>query len=97
MSKLRLWIAMSLDGFVAGPGQARAAAGGKDVSLAGGAQAARRYLREDLVDQMDLNLVPLFLGDGERLFDNLGLGNPHLTHVSTVAAPGVLHLRFERA
>jgi dihydrofolate reductase len=85
------------DGITSALDQARAAAGGKDVSLAGGAQAARRYLRDDLVDQMDLNLVPVFLGDGERLFDNLGVGNPRLTHVSTVTAPGVIHLRFERA
>ena len=85
------------DGIESALEQAKAAAGAKDVSLAGGAQAARRYLRQDLVDEMDLNLVPIFLGEGERLFDNLGLGNPRLTHVSTVMAPGVIHLRFERS
>jgi hypothetical protein len=41
--------------------------------------------------------VPIFLGAGERLFDGLGAGNPRLTHVETVAAPGVTHLRFDRA
>jgi dihydrofolate reductase len=77
--------------------QAREAAAGQDVSLAGGAQAARQYLAADLVDEIDLNLVPLLLGDGERLFDNLGFGNPRLAHVATVAAPGVTHLKFRRA
>ena len=41
--------------------------------------------------------MPIFLGDGERLFDGLGAGNPPLVHVRTVAAPGVTHLKFERA
>ncbi len=85
------------DGIRSALDQARRAAAGKDVSLAGGAQAARQYLDADLVDEMEINLVPIFLGDGERLFDGLGLGNPRLAHVRTVAAPGVTHLKFERA
>jgi dihydrofolate reductase len=85
------------DGIRSALDQARRAAEGKDVSLAGGAQAARQYLDADLVDEMEINLVPILLGDGERLFDGLGLGNPRLAHVRTVAAPGVTHLRFERA
>jgi dihydrofolate reductase len=76
--------------------QARTAAAGKDISLAGGGQAGRQYLRAGLVDEMEIDLVPIFLGDGERLFDDLGVGNPKLTHVATVAAPGVTHLKFSR-
>jgi dihydrofolate reductase len=85
------------EGIEAALDQARTAAAAMDVSLAGGAQAARQYLEADLVDEMEINLAPIFLGDGERLFDGLGLGNPRFTHVRTVAAPGVMHLRFERA
>jgi len=76
--------------------QARTAAFGNDVSLAGGAHTARQYLEADLVDEMEINLVPVFLGEGERLFDGLGVGNPGLVHVRTVAAPGVTHLKFAR-
>ena len=76
--------------------QARAAAGGQDVSLAGGAAVARQYLAAGLVDEMEINLVPILLGDGERLFEGLGAGRPEMTHVRTVAAPGVTHLRFVR-
>lgn len=76
--------------------QATTAAAGEDVSLAGGAEAARQYLAADLVDQMEINLVPLLLGDGERLFDGLGAGRPPLTHLRTVAAPGVTHVTFGR-
>ena len=84
------------DGIASALDQARTAAVGNDVSLAGGAQAARQYLEADLVDEMEINLVPIFLGEGERLFDNLGVGNPRLVHVRTVAAPGVTHLKFQR-
>jgi dihydrofolate reductase len=84
------------DGIEAALEQARAAAAGKDVSLAGGAEAARQYLAADRVDEMEINLVPIFLGAGEQLFADLGAGNPRLVHVRTVAAPGVTHLKFER-
>ena len=76
--------------------QARDAAAGGDVSLAGGADVARQYLDAGLVDEMEISLVPILLGDGERLFDGLGFGRPPLAHVRTVAAPGVTHLKFVR-
>ncbi len=84
------------DGIEAALERARAAAGGEDVSLAGGAEVARQYLDAGLVDDMEINLVPILLGDGERLFEGLGAGRPELRHVRTVAAPGVTHLRFVR-
>jgi dihydrofolate reductase len=85
------------DGLESALEQARSAAEGDDVALAGGAEAVREYLAADLVDVMEISLVPIFLGDGERLFDGLGPGRPALTHIRTVEAPGVTHLKFERA
>jgi dihydrofolate reductase len=76
--------------------QARRAAGGKDVSLAGGANAARQYLIAGLVDEMEIHLVPTLLGTGERLFDGVGDDLRGLELVRTVAAPGVIHLKFTR-
>jgi dihydrofolate reductase len=84
------------DGIEAALEQARGAAGGKDVSLAGGASAARQYLAAGLVDEMEINLVPTLLGSGERLFDGLGDDLRGLELVRTVAAPRVTHLKFER-
>ncbi len=84
------------DGIASALDQARAAAGGRDVSLGGGAEVAREYLDAGLVDEMEIDLVPILLGDGERIFDGLGPGRPDLVHVRTVAAPGVTHLRFAR-
>ena len=85
------------DGIESALDQARTAAAGRDVSLAGGAHVARQYLEAELVDQMWINLVPIFLGDGERLFQDLGVDKPQMSHNATVAAPGVTHLEFQRA
>jgi dihydrofolate reductase len=76
--------------------QARRAAGGKDVSLAGGAKAAQQYLAAALVDEMEISLVPTLLGSGERLFEGIGDDLHGLDLVRTVAAPKVTHLKFAR-
>jgi dihydrofolate reductase len=75
--------------------QARHAANGKDVALSGGARAAQQYLNAGLVDEMQLHMIPMLLGRGERLFD--GVADLHgLVLVETVAAPNVVHLKFAR-
>jgi dihydrofolate reductase len=74
---------------------ARRAAKGKDVALAGGANISQQYLNAGLVDEMQLHVVPILLGSGERLFD--GVKDLHgLKLVKTVAAPNVTHLKFVR-
>ena len=83
------------DGIESALDQARRAAGGKDVALAGGARAAQQYLKAGLVDEMQLHIAPVLLGGGERLFD--GVEDLHsLALVKTVPAPGVVHLKFAR-
>jgi len=72
------------------------AAGGKDVSLAGGARVAQQYLAAGLVDEMEINVVPALLGSGERLFDGVGDKLHGLDLVRTVAAPKVTHLKFAK-
>ena len=83
------------DGIESALEQARRAADGKDVALAGGAQAAQQYLDAGLVDEMQLHIAPVVLGGGERLFDNVV--NLHgLELVENIAAPNVVHLKFTR-
>ncbi len=84
------------DGIETALEQARRAAGGQDVSLAGGAKAAQQYLQAGLVDEMEINLVPTLLGGGERLFDGVGTDFHGLELVRTVATPQVTHLKFAR-
>ena len=52
--------------------RARRSAGDKDVMIAGGARAAQQYLAAGLVDEMELHVVPILLGAGERLLENIG-------------------------
>jgi dihydrofolate reductase len=83
------------DGIRSAYDQALAAAEGRDVALAGGADVSRQYLTAGLVDEMELSLAPVLLGGGDRLFDGVpDLGD--LRPVRTVAAPNVTHLKFAR-
>jgi dihydrofolate reductase len=81
------------DGIESALEQARAAAGGQDVTLWGGAEAANQYLAAGLLDELELHVVPLLLGGGARLLDGLGPA-VKLEQVRAVEAPGVAHLKY---
>jgi dihydrofolate reductase len=83
------------DGIESALEQAKQAAGGKDVSLGGGASVAQQYLAAGLLDEMIISVVPLLLGGGSRLFDNLD-ARPELDQVASIDAPGVTHLVYRR-
>lgn len=85
------------DGIESALEQARQAAGEKDVLVAGGASAANQFLAAGLVDEMQISVVPMLLGGGERLFEGVGPDLHGLTVVRTVAAPDVVHLKFARS
>jgi dihydrofolate reductase len=85
------------DGIESALDQARAVAGDKKVSIGGGANVAQQYLAAGLLDEMVVSLVPILLGGGARLFENLGEPLPPLQQVEAVEAPGVTHLRYARA
>jgi dihydrofolate reductase len=82
------------DGIEAALKQAREAAGGRDVAVAGGAEAIQQYLTAGLLDELQLDLVPVLLGGGTRLFHRLGADLPKLEQVDVVSAPGVTHLVY---
>ena len=84
------------DGIESALDQARRAARGKDISLAGGARAAQQYFAAGLLDEMVISLAPVLLGSGERLFDGLDDDLRGLQLVRTVATPEVVHLKFAR-
>jgi dihydrofolate reductase len=82
------------DGIESALEQATEAAVGKDVMLWGGAEVANQYLAAGLLNEIELHVVPLLLGDGARLFDNLGGAEVQLEQVRAVEAPGVTHLKY---
>jgi dihydrofolate reductase len=74
--------------------RAKEAADGQDVRLWGGARVVQQYLAAGLLDVLELHVVPVLLGDGARLFDNLGGAGVKLEQVRAVEAPGVTHLKY---
>lgn len=72
---------------------AKAAAGGRDV-LVHGARTAQLALQADLLDEIQIHLIPVLLGAGRRLFDNAGHRHYELELRQVVEAPGVTHLRY---
>jgi dihydrofolate reductase len=62
--------------------------------LWGGAHVANQYLAAGLLNELELHVVPVLLGDGARLFDNLGDAEVQLEQVRAVEAPGVTHLKY---
>jgi dihydrofolate reductase len=72
--------------------QATKAAGAKDVRIGGGAHAIQQFLGAGLVDEFELHVVPILLGAGERLFDDLG--GLTFEQVRVIEAPGVAHIKY---
>lgn len=81
------------DGIESALTQAMEAARGQDVRLSGGAEVAQQYLAAGLVDELQLNIVPVLLGAGARLFENVG-ADLELEQVRVVHTPEVTHVRY---
>ncbi|MEU9652995.1 dihydrofolate reductase family protein [Streptomyces sp. NPDC048110] len=74
--------------------QAKAAAGDRNVDIGGGAHTVRQYLAADLVDELQLHVVPVLLGGGLRLFEGLGARRRDLERVRVVETPPATHLKY---
>jgi len=80
------------DGIEAALEGARKDAGDRDVLIAGGANVVQQYLAAGVVGEFELHVVPMLLGAGERLLENVG--KPDLEQVRVVGAPGVTHIKY---
>jgi dihydrofolate reductase len=83
------------DGIAAALELARAAAGDENVGIWGGANIIREYLRARRLDEMQLHLIPILLGDGIRLFEGVDPEGIALRRTSSIETPGATHLRFD--
>jgi dihydrofolate reductase len=81
------------DGIESALTQARAAAGEKDIVVMG-ANAAWQYIAAGLIDELDIQLVPVLLGSGTRLFDRIGDEAIELEQLDAAQTPSVTHLRY---
>ncbi|MEV6772104.1 dihydrofolate reductase family protein [Nocardia sp. NPDC051030] len=81
------------DGIVSCVRQAKQAAGERDVMMHG-AYTGREALKAGVLDMIDIQLRPVLLGQGRRLFDGLPPEHTELDLVRTLEDPGVLHLRY---
>jgi len=72
------------------------AAGDGDVLIGGGAATIRQYLAAGLIDEMHLAIVPVPLGKGERLFEDLPKLADEYICVEHVCSPSVTHVRIQR-
>ena len=82
------------DGIETALQRAKESAGGQDVMLSGGAEIINQYLAAGLLDELDLHVVPVLLGGGARLFEDLGDAEVALEQVRAVDAPGVTHVKY---
>ena len=81
------------DGVASAIAQAKAAAGDKPVGVAG-ADIAQQCLQLGLLDEIQIHLVPVLLGEGIRLFEPFEGGAVTLEQVKVIEAPGVTHLTY---
>jgi dihydrofolate reductase len=84
------------DGVEAARDRALDAADGNDVRVGGGAATVQQFLRAGLIDDLHLAIVPILVGNGERLFDHLDGGPDGYECVEFVSSPAVTHVRLAR-
>jgi dihydrofolate reductase len=79
--------------------QARTAANGKNVAIAGGGTLLRQVIKLGLLDELELHIAPVILGDGMRLLSpELGLDDKEgieLAPARVIATPDVTHIRYK--
>jgi dihydrofolate reductase len=74
--------------------QARAAAGEKDVLVSGGANTLGQFVEAGLLDELQIHLAPVLLGEGVRLFEGIDPENVELERTRVIDSPRVTHLRY---
>jgi dihydrofolate reductase len=80
------------DGIESALSHAKTAAVDKDVSIAGGANTIQQFIKAGLLDELQIHVVPILLGGGTRLLENLG--DPDLEKIRVIDSPSVTHIKF---
>jgi len=85
------------DGPASALGQARKAAGDRDIRISGGADVIQQYLNMGVVDELEIAIAPVLFGGGRRLFENVNEGAAQFRIDRVVDTPDATHLRYVRA
>jgi dihydrofolate reductase len=80
------------DGIESALSQAKKVAGNKNISIAGGANVIQQFIKAGYLDELQIHMVPLLLGGGTRLLDNLS--SMKLEKIRVIDSPLVTHLKF---
>ncbi|POY36641.1 deaminase [Solitalea longa] len=83
------------DGIYAALEKAKAVAGDKDIRISGGAKVIQQYLNAGLVEEFIIHQVPLLLGKGVRLFENLDTDKYSFEIIEAINSPEVTHIRYK--
>jgi dihydrofolate reductase len=82
-----------MDGAKSALNQAKAAAGNKDIRVIGGANVVQQFINEKWLDEIEIHLIPILLGEDIRLFDHID--KPiELERIQVTESPDVTHLKF---
>lgn len=81
------------DGIESALRQAREAAGDKDVWVMGGANVAQQFIKAGLLDEIQITIAPMLLGEGLRLFESTG--SVKLEHIGVVQTPAATHITYK--
>lgn len=82
------------DGIESALEQAKRAAGDDNVSIAGGANIIRQFIEARLLDELEIHLVPILLGEGNRLFENNSSKQTVLNQTRVVESDNMIHLKY---
>jgi dihydrofolate reductase len=83
-----------VDGLEEALARAREAAGGRDVSVMGGADVIRQALRAGHVEELWISIAPVVLGGGKRLFDDGFSASLELEHLRVLQSPFATHISY---
>jgi dihydrofolate reductase len=82
------------DGIESALEQAKAASGGKVVTVMGGASIGQQYIAAGLIDEISIHLVPVLFGSGTRMFEHLSGEHVQLEPIEVIETSAATHLRF---
>jgi len=85
------------DGVESAVAQARTAAGDRDVNIGGGASVAQQALAAGLLDELQIHIAPVLLGDGVRLFEGFDAAQVELAQTRVVEGQNVAHITYRAA